>query len=111
MTRYMKVRWIHDLADEPTVIYSEIDQGVETRKVEVFANGHLDFASVHGSSGSTSLAEGLLPTVEDLATDPEFEPEAIPARTSSSYGRERRVRETMAQSRARLFDESRRGGV
>jgi hypothetical protein len=77
MTRYMKVHWIHDFADEPTLIYSEIDQGIETRKVESFPDGHLDFASVDASSGSTILAEGLLPTVEDLASDPEFEPEAI----------------------------------
>jgi hypothetical protein len=73
----MKVRWIHDFADEPVLIYSEIDKGIETRKVECFRDGHLDFASAESSSGSTILAEGLMPTVQDIAPDPEFEPEEI----------------------------------
>lgn len=77
MTRYMKVRWNHDFTDEPVLIYSEIDQGLETRKIECFRDGHLDYASSEASSGSSFLSEGLMPTVQDIAADPEFEPETI----------------------------------
>ncbi len=31
--RYMKVNWLHDLAEEPVVLYSEVIDGGETRKV------------------------------------------------------------------------------
>lgn len=29
----MKVNWLHDLAEEPVVLYSEVIDGGETRKV------------------------------------------------------------------------------
>jgi len=77
MMRYMKVRWIHDFADEPVLIYSEIEEGLETRKVECFRDGHLDYASSEASSGSSFLAEGLMPLVQDIGADPEFEAETI----------------------------------
>lgn len=77
MARYMRVRWIHGLADEPTLNYSEMSEGIETQEVETFPDWHFDFASADASNGSTFLAHGLLPTVDDLALDPEFEPEAI----------------------------------
>ena len=77
MVRYMKVRWIHDHPGEPVLLYSEIDAGREVRKVEEYRDGHRDFADASTASGPTFLAEGLMPTVDDLRDDPEFEPELI----------------------------------
>ena len=75
----MKVRWIHQLPDEPVLLYSEVNQGMETRKIEVFVDGRMDWASAEGASGSTMLAEGLMPSISDLQSDPQFEPEEIAA--------------------------------
>ena len=72
--RYMKVEWVHHFEDEPVLLYSEIIDGVETRKVEVYRDGHLDFADESRQSGTTRLGVGLMPTVEELSADPEFKP-------------------------------------
>ena len=53
---YIKVEWIHSHADEPTLLYSELDQARwEKRKVEVFADGHCGYASSTESAGFTRL--------------------------------------------------------
>lgn len=75
--RYMKVRWHHEDIEEPVLLYSEIDAGREVRKVELYSDGRMDHADDTSSSGSTQLSEILMPTVEDLAEDPEFTPETI----------------------------------
>ncbi len=52
---------------------------METRKIEVFVDGRMDWASAEGASSSTMLAEGLMPSMSDLQSDPQFEPEEIAA--------------------------------
>ena len=43
--KYIKVHWIHDFADEPEMLYSEIDShDNEVRKVEVFKDGSMGYA-------------------------------------------------------------------
>lgn len=79
MARYMKVKWIHELPSEPIWLYSEIVAGREVRKVEVFADGHADYADTDSSSGTTMLSETLMPTVEEIAMDEQFEPTEIDA--------------------------------
>lgn len=38
--KYIMLKWIHDLKNEPCIIYSEIDdQQYEVRKIEVYKNG------------------------------------------------------------------------
>jgi hypothetical protein len=75
----MKVKWIHELPDEPIWFYSEIVAGWEVRAVEVFADGHADYADADSSSGTTMLSETLMPTVEEIAMDEQFEPTEIDA--------------------------------
>lgn len=42
---YLKVLWLHDFADEPVELLSEIGpDGYEMRKVERYRDGRLDFA-------------------------------------------------------------------
>ena len=44
--QYIRVRWNHDRSDEPVELWSELDgESWEVRKVEVFPDGHLGFAS------------------------------------------------------------------
>lgn len=75
---YVKVKWIHEEKDDPILLYSEIDaERWEKRKVEVFYDGHCGYASASESSGSTYLGEEPVPSLAEIASDPEFEPSEI----------------------------------
>ena len=75
---YLKVRWRHSEPSEPVWLYSELDGSRrETRKVEVFADGRRGFADGTVAVGSTSLGVTPIPTVEEIARDPQFEATTI----------------------------------
>lgn len=78
--KYVKVRWIHAIPDEPVMLFSELtDDMWETRKVEVYADGRADFADSEERSGSTKLGIEPYPPLEEIAADPQFEPVVISA--------------------------------
>ena len=71
--RYQKVGWKRASKGQPVVLYSEVsDQGVETRKVDEYRDGRLDFADASRSSGTTFLSEKAMPSIADIARQPEF---------------------------------------
>ncbi len=71
--RYIRVHWKHDFADEPVVIYSAIDStGREVRKVEQYRNGQMDLASGDTHTGRTVLSESLMPSLEEINAQDEF---------------------------------------
>jgi len=75
---FIRVNWKHELSSEPTSIYSEVDDGGwELRKVEVFASGAMGYASKLQSAGGTGLSKEPLPSLKEIAADPQFEPMAI----------------------------------
>ncbi|MEO8549581.1 MAG: hypothetical protein ABI678_06395 [Kofleriaceae bacterium] len=75
---YLRVEWKHTHADDPVVLYVELDEDRwEVRKVEVFADGRTTYADGRGSSGDTRLGEFQTPPVDEIAKDPEFTPVAI----------------------------------
>ncbi|MBR1158187.1 DUF6881 domain-containing protein [Bradyrhizobium elkanii] len=75
---YLKVKWIHAHADEPVLIYSELDhKHWELRKVEISPDGRIGYADAEVEVGDTGLGQMPLPSVEEIAADPEFEPEVI----------------------------------
>ena len=77
---YLKVRWIHEHPNEPVVLMSELDEDrYEVRKVEVFADGRIGFASTDQSSGETILGETAIPSPEEIASDPQFVVEVFDA--------------------------------
>jgi hypothetical protein len=74
----LRVRWKQSQPDTPILLYSELDEHRwEVRKVEVFADGRMTYAEGRGSTGDTQLGEVPVPAIADIASDPEFEPEAI----------------------------------
>jgi hypothetical protein len=76
--RWQAVRWIHNHADEPSTIYSELDGvGNEVRKVEEYRTGHLDLADVTTETGTTTLSESPIPSLNEINAQPEFEARAI----------------------------------
>lgn len=77
---YLKVRWIHENPHDPVLLMSELDADrYEIRKVEVFADGRLGFASADQSSSETILGEKPVPGASDIAADPQFIVETIDA--------------------------------
>lgn len=78
--RYQVVQWLHEIDDEPVLIYSEVDRGgCEVRKVEEYRSGRLDVAGDGIETGSTLLSETHLPTVEEIDTMDEFSAKEISA--------------------------------
>lgn len=78
--KWLKVIWHHAFPNEPLELYSEIDDDRwEVRKVEVFANSLYGFADKTRSTGETRLSETKLPSLEEIAIDPQFQPVEISA--------------------------------
>lgn len=78
---YVKVKWIHLHRDEPVWLYSELNEDRwETRKVEVFPDGSCGFAGPGEAVGTTKLSIVPMPTLEGIASDPQFVPQEIPQR-------------------------------
>lgn len=86
MRKYLRVAWRHDFDDEPVTLLSEIVDGEEVRKVEIYRDGHADFADTARATGSTSLSETLMPSFEELTEQDEFLPEVIDAETLEPHG-------------------------
>jgi hypothetical protein len=65
---YLRVERHHDRADEPVVLYSELDEArYEVRKIEEYRDGRMTWASLRaGSSGTTRLGEQPTPSLRAL---------------------------------------------
>ncbi len=75
--RYVAVEWLHD-DEEPILLYSELDQeGWEVRKVEVYRSGAAHYAEAGRRTGSTLLGEMPVPSLQEIAADPQFRPREI----------------------------------
>lgn len=78
--RYQLVRWLHDLDDEPVLLFSEIDSlGYERRKVDEYGNGRLDLAGPKIQTGSTHLSETVMPSQAEIDSMDDFEARSIEA--------------------------------
>jgi hypothetical protein len=76
--KYLRVYWRHTHPDEPTLLYSELDDARwETRKVEIFRQGKMGYASRIAAGGLTRLAIEPLAPIPIIASNPEFEPTEI----------------------------------
>ena len=75
---YLHVAWDQSSADFPVDIYTELDEERwEVRKVEVFPDGHLQYADDWECTGNTGLGEHPTPAIEDMAGVDELTPEVI----------------------------------
>ena len=78
--RYLHIKWVHKNSSDPVQIYSEIDDhSYEVRKVEVYKDGRKGYADSSGEYGGTALGAMPVPSLADIAAQPEFEPKEIPA--------------------------------
>lgn len=75
---YLKVKWNHNFDDEPTYIYSELDNDLnELRKVEIYKNNTIGYAFDDIEYNGTQLSIESLPTIEEISLDKQFEPSYI----------------------------------
>jgi len=76
--KYLRVGWKHHHSDEPVILYSEVDDNrFEVRKIDVFRDGRCGYASSDGASGGTKLGLVAVPALNEIASDPQFEPVEI----------------------------------
>lgn len=75
---YIRVRWLHNNPDYPVELWSELDtRRFEVRKVEVWQDGRVGFASREREAGGTLLGTVPVPPLAEIAAIPEFEPQQV----------------------------------
>jgi ABC-type nitrate/sulfonate/bicarbonate transport system substrate-binding protein len=80
LVTHIRVRWSHDHPDEPVLLYSELDgERWEVRKVEIFRDGSQGYADTIENDGRSLLSEEPIPSLDDIAADPQFQPQTISA--------------------------------
>jgi len=77
---YMHAKWVHSYDDEPVDLYSEVDDGWEVRKVEIYADGSAQYAGPEGATGDTLLSEARLLTLDEINRDPQFKAVSVSQR-------------------------------
>ena len=78
--QYVKVQWHHEFPDDPIAYYSELDDDrYETRKVQIYRDGHMEWADTGHETDTAGLSEIAFPPLDEIAADPEFTPEEIDA--------------------------------
>jgi len=88
---YIRVYWRHDKAEEPIDLWSELNaERFETRKLEIFRDGRIGYASTSEESGGTRLGDVALPSFSDIASDAQFEPEEVSKDAFESLWNKRR---------------------
>ncbi|WKD51140.1 DUF6881 domain-containing protein [Microbulbifer spongiae] len=74
MSSYIYSKWHNSPEDSPVEFYSELNgERFETRKVEVFKDGSLGFASNKATSKTTKLGIAPVPPLTEIAEQPEFD--------------------------------------
>jgi hypothetical protein len=73
MVWYLKVEWRHEFPDEPVTLYSEVgDDGYESRKVNLFPDGRLEWADAGHESADAGLGEIVVPPIAEIDEQAEF---------------------------------------
>jgi hypothetical protein len=72
--KYLKVDWHHENQSDPTRMYIEIDDARwERRKVEMFADGRMTYASPSSATGDSMLGLMEVPSIDDIRAIGEFD--------------------------------------
>lgn len=75
---YIRVRWLHSSPDDPIELWSELDvDRAEVRKVEMWADGRIGYASDAEEGGGTRLGEIAVPSLSEINLDPQFRAGAV----------------------------------
>lgn len=78
--RHQRIVWKHGYADEPIVLYAEIDSnGFEVRKVDEYKDGRLVRADRSAGAGSTFVSDYFIPGIDVINQAPTFDASSISA--------------------------------
>lgn len=78
--RYVKVAWLHDYDDDPILYFHEMGaENWETRRVQLYRDGHREWADESHESSAAGLAEIEIAPVDEIRSQPEFDAEEISA--------------------------------
>jgi len=78
MNTYIHVRWLHEFADEPIDLWTEIDADrYEVRKLEFFRDGRVGYAGPEGDALGTRLGIEPIPPLNEIVADRQFVPEEV----------------------------------
>lgn len=72
--RYMRVDWMHNFEDQPITLYGEVNDAMdEQRRIEVFLDGSMGYASSNGIEYRSFLSELKWSAKEEIEEDPQFQ--------------------------------------
>jgi hypothetical protein len=70
---YIYVEWLHNTKNDPIILISELDENrYELRKIEIYKDGKVGFATKKIEFMDTRLAEVPIPSKEEIAFQDEF---------------------------------------
>ncbi|MFS0699978.1 hypothetical protein AB6N24_08395 [Cellulomonas sp. 179-A 4D5 NHS] len=69
---FQRVRWHHDNAEDPVVLWAHVVDGWEVRKVDEFADGRLAWADEEHAMATTALGQVPIPLPDEIAVDPQL---------------------------------------
>ncbi|WP_062260099.1 DUF6881 domain-containing protein [Endozoicomonas arenosclerae] len=74
MASYIYSKWHNSPSGLPVEFYSELNNDrFETRKIEIFKDGSIGYASSSESTKSTKLGIAPVPSLEEISKQPEFD--------------------------------------
>jgi hypothetical protein len=75
---YIRVCWLHSSSDEPVDLWSELDADrYEVRKVEIWSEGRMGYASGAAEIGGTWLGKVPVPSLNEINLDPQFQAQMV----------------------------------
>lgn len=77
LSYFQRVRWLSAQPVDPVVLWSHVTDHWEVRKVDEFADGRLVWADSDHESGDTRLSTVPMPSIAEIAGDPQFSVEVI----------------------------------
>ncbi|MCC2312812.1 DUF6881 domain-containing protein [Cellulomonas xiejunii] len=89
---YQRVRWLHREPDDPVLLWAEIVDGWEVRKVDEFVDGHLVWADGENEADGTLLGAMPVPAPGEIAQDPQFLIELVDQETFEGVWQRARAR-------------------
>ncbi|TIQ22806.1 MAG: hypothetical protein E5X51_03825 [Mesorhizobium sp.] len=71
--KYVHVQWITSREDVATSLFYEVgDDGLETRKIEIYPNGSSEIAGDGFESTRTWLSHKIFPSIDEINKDKQF---------------------------------------
>jgi hypothetical protein len=86
---YVKVRWSHDYPDTTVAYFIELrDDRYETRRVQVYRDGRMEWADRDHESATVRLSERAFRPLDEINAQPQLTAESIDAEEFNTVWRQ-----------------------